>query len=40
LGGRAQQALVTLKSHGIEGINVTGGIDAWAQQVDSSLPRY
>jgi len=29
-----------LKRHGIEGINVAGGIDAWSQEVDSSVPRY
>lgn len=40
LGGRSAKALTTLKRHGIEGVNVTGGIDAWAKEVDNSLPRY
>jgi adenylyltransferase/sulfurtransferase len=29
-----------LAEHGIFAINVTGGIDAWAQEVDPMLPRY
>jgi adenylyltransferase/sulfurtransferase len=40
LGGRSAKALIALKRHGIEGINVTGGIDAWSQEVDPSVPRY
>jgi adenylyltransferase/sulfurtransferase len=40
LGGRSAKALIALKRHGIEGINVAGGIDAWSQEVDTSLPRY
>jgi adenylyltransferase/sulfurtransferase len=40
LGGRSAKALIALKRHGIEGINVAGGIDAWSQEVDSSVPRY
>ena len=40
LGGRSAKALTTLKRHGIEGVNVTGGIDAWAKKVDNLLPRY
>jgi adenylyltransferase/sulfurtransferase len=40
LGGRSAKALIALKRHGIEGINVSGGIDAWSQEVDPSVPRY
>jgi adenylyltransferase/sulfurtransferase len=40
LGGRSAKALIALKRHGIDGINVAGGIDAWSQEVDSSVPRY
>ncbi|MBF2057612.1 MAG: molybdopterin-synthase adenylyltransferase MoeB [Cyanobacterium sp. T60_A2020_053] len=40
LGGRSAKALQLLKGAGIEGINVKGGIDAWSQEVDSSVPRY
>jgi len=29
-----------LKEAGIEGINVKGGITAWSQEVDSSVPQY
>jgi adenylyltransferase/sulfurtransferase len=40
LGGRSAKALIALQRHGIEGINVSGGIDAWSQEVDPSVPRY
>ena len=40
LGGRSAKALIALWRHGIEGINVSGGIDAWSQEVDPSVPRY
>ena len=40
LGGRSAKALIALKREGIDGINVSGGIDAWSQEVDSSVPRY
>ena len=40
LGGRSAKALIALKREGIEGINVSGGIDAWSQEVDSSVQRY
>ena len=40
LGGRSAKALIALKRHGIEGINVSGGIDAWSQEVDPSVMRY
>ena len=40
LGGRSAKALIALKREGIEGINVAGGIDAWSQEIDSSVQRY
>ena len=40
LGGRSAKALIALNRHGIQGVNVNGGIDAWSQQVDASIPRY
>jgi adenylyltransferase/sulfurtransferase len=40
LGGRSAKALIALGRHGIEGINVSGGIDAWSQEVDPAVPRY
>jgi adenylyltransferase/sulfurtransferase len=39
-GGRSAKALIALKRSGIEGINVTGGINAWSQEVDSSVQLY
>ena len=40
LGGRSAKALIALGRHGIEGVNVAGGIDAWSQDIDPSVPRY
>ncbi|MEB3308984.1 MAG: molybdopterin-synthase adenylyltransferase MoeB [Snowella sp.] len=40
LGGRSAKALGILKEAGIEGINVKGGITAWSQEVDPSVPQY
>jgi adenylyltransferase/sulfurtransferase len=40
LGGRSAKALIALRRHGIEGTTVAGGIDAWSQEVDPSVPRY
>ena len=40
LGGRSAKAVQLLADQGIEAINVQGGIDAWSQFVDSSVPRY
>ena len=40
LGGRSAKALIALKREGIDGINVSGGIDAWSQEIDSSVQRY
>ncbi|MEB3342372.1 molybdopterin-synthase adenylyltransferase MoeB [Okeania sp.] len=40
MGGRAAKALGILKENGIEGTNVKGGIIAWSQEIDSSVPQY
>ena len=40
LGGRSAKALIALKREGIEGTNVSGGIDAWSQEIDPSVQRY
>ena len=40
MGGRSAKALRILKDAGVEGINVKGGIRAWSQHVDSSVPEY
>ena len=40
-GGRSMQVAMFLIHHGFERVaNVTGGIDAWALQLDPGLPRY
>ena len=40
LGGRSAKALNILKEAGIEGTNVKGGIAAWSQEIDPSIPQY
>lgn len=40
LGGRSLKALGILKQAGIDGINVKGGINAWSDEIDSSVPKY
>jgi rhodanese-related sulfurtransferase len=40
-GGRSMQVVVFLQHHGFtQAVNVAGGIDAWSQVVDPSVPRY
>ncbi len=40
-GGRSLQVAMWLKQQGFSNVlNMTGGIDVWAQQVDTSLARY
>ena len=38
-GTRSQRALLELKRHGIEGVNVFGGMDAWTRALNSSSSR-
>ena len=40
MGGRSAKALAILQKAGIEGINVKGGIVAWSEEIDRSMPRY
>lgn len=40
MGGRSAKALGILKQAGIDGINVKGGIHAWSQEIDPSVPQY
>ncbi|PSB59605.1 molybdenum cofactor biosynthesis protein MoeB [filamentous cyanobacterium CCP1] len=40
MGGRSAKAISLLKESGIDGINVKGGINAWSQEVDPSVPQY
>ncbi len=40
MGTRSAKALGILKQAGIEGTNVKGGIIAWSQEIDSSVPTY
>ena len=40
MGGRSAKALIALARHGIKGVNVSGGINAWSQEVDPSIPLY
>jgi molybdopterin/thiamine biosynthesis adenylyltransferase/rhodanese-related sulfurtransferase len=40
MGGRSAKAVQLLKDNGIQARNVKGGILAWIDQVDPSLPRY
>ncbi len=40
-GGRSGQAAAFLLRNGFtDVINVAGGIDAWSQEIDPSVPRY
>jgi len=40
MGGRSLKALGILKQAGIDGINVKGGIIAWSEEIDNSVPQY
>ena len=40
MAGRSAKALAILKEAGITGTNVKGGINAWSQEVDTSVPQY
>jgi adenylyltransferase/sulfurtransferase len=39
-GGRSAKAIGILRQHGLDGVNVVGGITAWSREVDSSVPEY
>ncbi|MGB2925305.1 MAG: molybdopterin-synthase adenylyltransferase MoeB [Limnothrix sp.] len=40
MGGRSAKALGILSEAGLSGTNVKGGIRAWSEEVDSSVPTY
>jgi adenylyltransferase/sulfurtransferase len=40
LGGRSSQAATVLAAAGYRVTNMEGGITAWAQQIDTTLPTY
>lgn len=40
MGGRAAKALGILQQAGLDGTNVKGGIKAWSQEIDPSVPQY
>lgn len=42
MGGRSARAIAALKQAGFNGnlINLTGGIIAWSNDVDPSVPKY
>lgn len=40
-GGRSQKAVDLLKQNGFKNVrNMTGGITAWSDKVDPSVPKY
>jgi len=40
-GGRSQRVTEFLRGHGFDRVtNVSGGIDAWSERIDPSIPRY
>lgn len=42
MGGRSAKAIAVLKQAGFSGnlINLSGGITAWSNEVDPSVPKY
>ena len=40
-GNRSMRVAMFLQANGFENVaNIAGGIDAWAQELDPSVPRY
>jgi len=40
-GGRSMHVAMFLERHGFASVfNLTGGLDAWARQVDTAMPTY
>ncbi len=39
-GGRSARAVAFLAQQGDPAKNLAGGIDAWSEQIDPSVPRY
>jgi sulfur-carrier protein adenylyltransferase/sulfurtransferase len=42
MGGRSARAIEAMQQHGFAGnlINLAGGITAWSNEVDPSVPKY
>ena len=40
MGGRSARAVQFLREKGYDATNVAGGINAWSESVDSSVPQY
>ncbi|MBL8012482.1 MAG: molybdopterin-synthase adenylyltransferase MoeB, partial [Candidatus Omnitrophica bacterium] len=40
VGGRSAKAAEFLRSQGFSAVNVKGGIQAWAEQIDPGMPKY
>ena len=39
-GGRSMQVAMFLEQRGFTTYNLAGGIEAWAREVDNTVPRY
>lgn len=39
-GMRSAQVTAFLRQHGLDAVNLAGGIDAWSRTVDPDVPRY
>lgn len=39
-GARSAQVALFLERHGLTTYNLTGGLDAWARQVEPAMPTY
>jgi adenylyltransferase/sulfurtransferase len=39
-GPRSTEATRLLRAHGYDAVNLAGGIDAWSERVDPTVPRY
>ena len=40
MGGRSARAVQLLREHGFDATNVAGGINAWSESIDPSVPQY
>jgi len=41
MGGRSAQAIEIMKQHGFTNLkNLVGGINAWATEIDKTMPTY
>ena len=40
MGGRSAKAVQFLREQGFDATNVAGGINAWSESIDPSVPQY